>query len=49
MTAFILGIRTPAQHNFDARVSEGRAKQARELAIAVPDKEPRPAVAVLKV
>jgi hypothetical protein len=39
----------PAQHNFDARVSEGRAKQARELAIAVPDKEPRPAVAVLKV
>jgi hypothetical protein len=39
----------PARHNFDARVSEDRAGQARELAIAVPDKEPRPAAGVLKI
>ena len=39
----------PAEHGLDARVLEDGVEQAGELAVAVPDQEPRPASGVLEV
>ena len=46
MTAFILGIWTPLSTTSMPRLREDGADQAEELAIAVPDQEPRPAVGI---
>ena len=48
MRAFILGIWTPL-HDLDAGVLEHGAEQAGELAVAIPDQEPRPAPGILKI
>jgi hypothetical protein len=39
----------PAEYSFDARVSKDGVEQAGELAVAVPDQEPRPAAGILKI
>jgi hypothetical protein len=42
MIEFILGSRTPAQYDGDARVGEDGVDQPGELAVPVADQEPDP-------
>jgi hypothetical protein len=49
MIEFILGSRTPAQYDGDARVGEDGVDQPGELAVPVADQEPYPAAGVLEV
>ena len=49
MIEFILGIWTPLSTTLMPGVVEDGVEQAGELAVAVPDQEPRPAPGILKV
>ena len=49
MTEFILGIWTPLSTDLDTDVGEDGVEHAGELAVTVPDEEPRPAAGILQI